>query len=135
MSGFWLCGIPFSDFILAGIKNLPKKIQPVQKFYQNRQNFKILQQKISGRISSKFFVWLRKKASPKSKKTGNFELNRVEILLSDDTKDMVVDFADFSDFYGTKPWPHINPHFDSIAAHCDICSFKYDYIIKVSIQK
>jgi len=60
--------------------------------------------------------------------------HQVESLFSDETQEMVVDFTDFSDFYGTKPWPHINPHFDSIAAHCDICSFKYDYIIKVSIQ-
>lgn len=50
--------------------------------------------------------------------------------MNNGTEPMTVNFADFADFYGAKPWPHINPHFDSVASHCDICSFKYDYIIK-----
>ena len=52
VSGFWLSDILFSVFILAGIKNSPKKIQQVQKFYQNRKNFKIWQKKTSGGLSN-----------------------------------------------------------------------------------
>ena len=59
VSGFWLFDILFSVFILAGIKNSPKKIQQVQKFYPNQKNFKIWQKKTSAGLSNSSWIDFR----------------------------------------------------------------------------
>jgi len=50
--------------------------------------------------------------------------------LTNKTETMAVHFEDFVKFYAHNPKTSVNAHFDSIANHCDICSFKFDYIIK-----
>lgn len=51
--------------------------------------------------------------------------------MKNETEPMTVDFDDFAHLYGTTPYVSVNSHFDSITNHCDICSFNYDYILKI----
>lgn len=51
--------------------------------------------------------------------------------MKNETEPMTVNFEDFVHLYGEEPYVSVNAHFDSITNHCDICSFDYDYILKI----